>query len=112
MSKKILAIVLAMGVASSMPVVGKDCVVSDAKVVHVQKYRDGNIFVSFDKASDCSCQFPSRMAFNQNAGEDFMQAAVLTALTAGKRVRATADDTNCPIHGNTARLTDFDLFAD
>ena len=89
----------------------KDCVVYDTKITRIHQYTDGNIFVYFDKISDCSCQFPQRMAFHKNDDEKFFVSAALTALTTGKNVSLVGEDTNCPIHGNTAKMTNLSINA-
>ena len=88
-----------------------ECIVRDAKVTQVHQYKDGHIFIEFDKATDCECQFPLRLAFHKNDDEKFFMSASLTALTSGKRVWAVGEDSNCPVHGNTAKLTNFYIFA-
>lgn len=86
------------------------CQVTGAKVVQIHQYRDGHIFVDFDKQNDCGCSFGNRMAFHKNDDEKVFVSMILTALTAGNSVKAVSVVEGCPIHGNTAKLTDFHVY--
>ena len=82
-----------------------------AKITRMHQYVDGYIFIYFDRSSDCVCKIPNRMAFHKDANEKFFMSAALTALTAGNLVTVTGDDVNCPVHGNTAKLTQLHILA-
>ena len=61
--------------------------VSNAKIIDVFQYYDGQVFVSFDKETSCDCSQKSRMAFNVNDPEiKFIQSMVLTAYSTGRSV--------------------------
>ena len=87
-----------------------DCSVSGANVTRVFQHKDGFMFVVFDKATDCACSIPTRLAYSKSSDEKFFTSAALTALTASRKVFARGDDTGCPFHGNTAKLTDFHIY--
>jgi hypothetical protein len=91
-----------------------DCSTPKARINDLYQYPDGAIFVVFDQASDCACG-NWRMAFHRDdANAKFMMSQVLTSVAAGKQVRAVSYgvDTNCPIHGNTPRISELHIYPD
>ena len=86
------------------------CLVTDAKVTSVLRYQDGNIIVTFDKATDCGCSQTNRLGFGENAaGMDFVKSMILVSYITQSPVNAWATDNSCSIHGNTAVLTSLQL---
>ena len=88
--------------------VNAQCSVGDAKIVSILQYRDGHIFVNLDREIGCACPHKRRVAFHKN-DEPFIASAALAALTAQKKIYIAAEDTNCPVHGNTAKILDFEV---
>jgi len=86
------------------------CSVDDAKVIEVFEYHDGEIFVNFDKATNCSCSQTHRMAFSSSdQDKDFIKSMVLLAYASEKKVHAGSNIAGCSVHGNTPELTFFRL---
>ncbi len=86
------------------------CGVSDAKVTSTHRYHDGNIFVNFDKETDCNCSQKKRLAFREddpNLG--YVKSMVLMAYASQVEISASSNSENCTVHGNTAVLTSFTL---
>lgn len=82
------------------------CMVDNLSVLRVFQWEDGYIFIEFDKPLGCGCGEPNRAAFHRDDNQKFFVAAALTALAAGKKVMARADNQSgtCPVHGNSAKL--------
>lgn len=105
--KLAFSILLAATIWTSTAQAANTCIITDTKVINIEQYFDGNIFVYFDKSDlNCPCAQKGRMAFHKDSGENFIMSAALTALTAGKSVTARGDDL-CQIRGDTAQLTSF-----
>ena len=81
------------------------CGVSDARIIDVFQYFDGQIFVSFDKQTGCDCPQKSRMAFSANDPDTkFIQSMVLMAYSTGRKVNAITDIEGCPVHSNSPQM--------
>ncbi|HEY6528757.1 MAG TPA: hypothetical protein VIZ65_08680 [Cellvibrionaceae bacterium] len=107
MKRLILATILCAFVGSNWA----DCGVDSAKITFVHQYHDGSIFVTFDKATNCGCTIPTRMAFNTaDAGYDYIKSMVLLAYASGKSIAANSNIAGCPIHGNTAKMNSFGVY--
>ena len=71
MRNSIIAVTFILAVFSS------SAIAEDSKVTRINQHPDGHIFVQFDKSSDCSCEFPVRMAFHKDDDEKFCQHRLL-----------------------------------
>ncbi|TVZ37844.1 hypothetical protein P886_2190 [Alteromonadaceae bacterium 2753L.S.0a.02] len=102
--KNYIAIIILMNAVNCFA----SCGLENAKVIDVHQYFDGNIFVRFDKSTNCNCIEKTRLAFDSgDPTKQFIQSMVLLAFASNSNVTAYSSSTECSVHGNTAVLDYF-----